>query len=1810
MPDPGSADLVIVARIQNQISQELASIKQQVKSLAAGTRQFGTETTRQVQQADKAFRGLSQTLIKLGAALGGLYAFRLAFNEVIRPAIEFDQALRQIWTITDATWGEMRKLGGELRSMAREFGKTADEVAWGFYEIKSSGFEGADALKVLEASIKGAAAGLATVNEVADVTTSILNAWHLSADEAAHVNDILFKTVDLGKVKIHDLAQEFGRLAGIAAPLGVGLVELAAAVSTLTIQGVQANEAVTAIRQAVIQLAKPTKQTASVIKALGYESGAAMVEQLGFARALAEVTQYAQEHNMELTKMFTNIRAVLAVLPLATTSAATYARHQLLIANATGKVDEAFGKMAGGIQHKINLLKAAVTDFEISISENLIDPITHLIELLTALADVLGLVAQAATLGGHALSNLLVGGMLYKAISRFLPGAAGWLAPLAFSIPMLLQYKIDVEAELERPAESIWDTIRGALTTGIGPALATAALAALKGAGLAAAAGAGIVAGIGAAAFTLLIKVIFEFTTEEEVAPPGGEALNEAVNTAEEYIEVLREVEKEWQRLQQMQRREAWLGLPQAPGIGYPVPRAEDFQREFQTMAEWLSQFMGKEVADKLVQGIIAGLSEEEIQRFSIILERASFMATEYGFKRAVSATAELIKTLLPRSIEEQLPIIFALFKDAGSEFAQALLEELGIGFEQLVQWLAREQQRITMEETIQRMYAGGTFPMYAQGATLTPFTLGAEDFERMAPKFSLVAEAADELRQAWDKVIASASDADAFKEAFSEFWKLLSDANPDVKDLFNTAKEFAQEAADYPEVIQEIYDRLVDRQQLEEALAQALKAFGMNSQDAAAAAEWLADALDLASDAAKSFAERLAEIKLEGLGENVGKLFQERLGDLAAALAGEFGEGAERGTLGPVLQILEDLQSGVATVQSAVETLERIYNSTSALVDERLKAAARNVHDTLTKYTDVLGKTDEEIARDLERAAREAERAAREAERAAREAAQRAQEAFRAQFTAPIEQAVATGDWAAAAMAIKAMAQSRDALLAQAAALPTVNGRTVEQSEVLQLIIGAYRRLLSTLENQIQVMRLAGENASKLEDLKQALEDLLDPLGILKRRLRELTERAMKAPIEAGRALRELAFGTKTGMKIEADWGELEEALGKAVAAPLQAAAPQISQTIRRCTGSYCEVIESATTEAATAVANTAQKATAYVADYTSCLGYPSGGALPCAGDALYREHMRLLIEEDEEFARRFFRVSNIAQEMASAMQDGTMTQAELNKIYELAEGDLSLVADAAREVIDAFEQEIEDRELFGMETKEVVQKLELFKRAIGGTETLLQRLNAAIKDFASELQSRFRSAFIDLIKRAFTSLFESADNASRSLASLNIPTGYKLQMAAWGVAAPGQPWRERGAETGDWLKDWFDNLFQEIIGIAADVFGGFVWDEFIEPLVWDNFLARLSWESFVALLGWDLFVNPLPWGAFITQLDWQSFINPINWPQIFGQLLGSLRTWLSNWINRIFGGMASQLGGWISSLVGALGTLLTWIVNIGSGLMMLGAGLGFLTGIVAIVVGALQGLGDLVSAFLKPILAAFGKSWEKLQPLIDAVRNLFAALCPIAEAFGEIVAIGIDLMTDLFAALAPLINAVAQVVGALAQILAPIIRVVATLLGTVLRPVVTVLASAFQILAAVITPVANAFIWLYNWVLRPIINIGVMFINSLIGMYNAISNVVRGLTFGLVNLGHIEAVPMLPEIPYLQEGGRILREGFAYLHAGEEVLPARIAPYRGGDIIFNNVTFNLPGVRDPEEFEAWIRRKNLRGTGQRVGTYAVAGR
>ena len=113
---------------------------------------------------------------------------------------------------------------------------------------------------------------------------------------------------------------------------------------------------------------------------------------------------------------------------------------------------------------------------------------------------------------------------------------------------------------------------------------------------------------------------------------------------------------------------------------------------------------------------------------------------------------------------------------------------------------------------------------------------------------------------------------------------------------------------------------------------------------------------------------------------------------------------------------------------------------------------------------------------------------------------------------------------------------------------------------------------------------------------------------------------------------------------------------------------------------------------------------------------------------------------------------------------------------------------------------------------------------------------------------------------------------------------------------------------------------------------------------------------------------------------------------------------------------------------------------------------------------------------------------------------------------------------------------------------------------------------------LSGTLRAIGNAFRVLYNYVLRPIINFGITLLNAMIDMYNAISGVIRVLTLGLVNLGHIRHIGYAARLPQLALGGKVVSEGLAHIHPNEFVVPAaKVEPLStsinaGGKIAIKN--------------------------------------
>lgn len=403
-----------------------AKAGQQVKDgLGKGTEGFGplqkeSEKTKQTfadvaAAASKAFGsglldgfGLSQFTSVTGAATALGQALAEAAVEGVKMAASLETTFSQIKGLTNASVGDIEGFKTAVADISVEVGKSQKELAEAQYFIASSGFAGADSLKILDSSARAAAAGLGETKKIADLTTSVLNAYGKGAGDAANVTDVLVSAVKNGKGEPDQFASALGRVIGIAATAGVSFEELTANIATFTNVGVNVNEAVTAVRAAILNLEKPSKQASEALMKIGLTAQDVrdMIKNVGLFETLRDIYQRTGGDIDELGRIFGNVRGLAGVLGTVGTQAQAYAKNLDSARNATGNLDKAFAAAAETAEFKSKQFESALDRVKIAFGQLVLPEATRSLDGLLAILDKLNGTSVSQTAKTEGLTKL------------------------------------------------------------------------------------------------------------------------------------------------------------------------------------------------------------------------------------------------------------------------------------------------------------------------------------------------------------------------------------------------------------------------------------------------------------------------------------------------------------------------------------------------------------------------------------------------------------------------------------------------------------------------------------------------------------------------------------------------------------------------------------------------------------------------------------------------------------------------------------------------------------------------------------------------------------------------------------------------------------------------------------------------------------------------------------------------------------------------------------------------------------------------------------------------------------------------------------------------------------------------------------------------------------------------------------------------------------------------------------------------------------------------------------------------------------
>ena len=315
---------------------------------------------------------LKKSLINWSACVQGLQSVSNAVGQlssqlssITAESGEFNKAMRAANTMAGKDAAGFKKLKGQVAELSKEIPIARDQLANGLYQTISNGVPEDNWLTFLETSARSAVGGLADINKVVGVTSTLIKNYGLEWSAAADIQDKLQLTAKNGKTSMEELADALPRVAGNAATLGVSVNELMGVMATLA--GVSGNTAESSTQLAAIftALVKPSSEATKMAAEMGIQFNAAAIKAAGgFQKFLtqldSDVKAFAKSSGMleqeVYGRLFGSAEALRALVPLQGTLADTFKANVNDMVNSAGTMDKAFATMAEDGSNKAQML--------------------------------------------------------------------------------------------------------------------------------------------------------------------------------------------------------------------------------------------------------------------------------------------------------------------------------------------------------------------------------------------------------------------------------------------------------------------------------------------------------------------------------------------------------------------------------------------------------------------------------------------------------------------------------------------------------------------------------------------------------------------------------------------------------------------------------------------------------------------------------------------------------------------------------------------------------------------------------------------------------------------------------------------------------------------------------------------------------------------------------------------------------------------------------------------------------------------------------------------------------------------------------------------------------------------------------------------------------------------------------------------------------------------------------------------------------------------------------------------------------------
>jgi TP901 family phage tail tape measure protein len=279
-------------------------------------------------------------VVQTQVALRGFNALVSTLKEGVEAARELGLAVAEIQTIAGGELPGNAEITKDILALADVLEQTSQDLAEAFYQtISNQVVEVGEALNFTAQAAKLATITVSETKDAVNAMSSVMNSYGFEASKAEHISDTLFKTVELGRLRLSEIANVIGRVTPLTAAMGVEWEEAAAAIAVMTRQGVRADTAITQLRAIMTKIIRPTQEMRDIFHKWGVEDGKQAVQTFGgLVGVLKKLAEETHGSSTEMADLLRRVRTIVGQLSLMNDGGKALTETMEEIKNATGEV--------------------------------------------------------------------------------------------------------------------------------------------------------------------------------------------------------------------------------------------------------------------------------------------------------------------------------------------------------------------------------------------------------------------------------------------------------------------------------------------------------------------------------------------------------------------------------------------------------------------------------------------------------------------------------------------------------------------------------------------------------------------------------------------------------------------------------------------------------------------------------------------------------------------------------------------------------------------------------------------------------------------------------------------------------------------------------------------------------------------------------------------------------------------------------------------------------------------------------------------------------------------------------------------------------------------------------------------------------------------------------------------------------------------------------------------------------------------------------------------------------------------------------